>query len=91
MRHNYWVFLRACQSDDMNHADGYDADGGLSMTMSDAPEKGGWGRRMEERYGRGRMSFITRSHARGIDKRRVQGAAECRLLHGHINIINNEQ
>ena len=37
------------------------------------------------------MSFITRSHARGIDKRRVQDAAECRLLHGHINILNNEQ
>ena len=37
------------------------------------------------------MSFFTRSHARDIDKRRVQGAAECPLLHGHINIINNEQ
>ena len=38
--------LRACQSDDMNHADGYDADAGLSMTISDAPggvdEVGGW-------------------------------------------------
>ena len=30
----------------MNHADGYDADGGLSMAISDAPggvdEVGGW-------------------------------------------------
>ena len=30
----------------MNHADGYDADGGLSMTLSFAPERGdgvgGW-------------------------------------------------
>ena len=38
--------LRACHSDDMNHPDGYDADGGLSMTISDAPERGdgvgGW-------------------------------------------------
>ena len=33
------------------------------------------------------MSFITRSHARDIDKRRVQDAAECRLLHCHINIL----
>ena len=37
------------------------------------------------------MSFITRSHARGIDRRRVQDATECRLLHGHIKILNNEQ
>ena len=30
------------------------------------------------------MSFITRSHARGIDKRRVQDAAACPLLHGRM-------
>ena len=37
------------------------------------------------------MSFITRSHARGIDKRRVQDAAECPLLYVNIIILNNEQ
>ena len=75
----------------MNHADGYDADGGLSMTISFAPERGdgvgGW----KSVMGEAECPFFTRSHARSIDKRRVQDAAECRLLHGHINKLNNEQ
>ena len=37
------------------------------------------------------MSFITRSHARGIDKRRVQDAAECPLLYVNIILLNNVQ
>ena len=36
----------------MNHADGYDADGGLSMAISDVPERGdgvgGWNSVMGE-------------------------------------------
>ena len=37
------------------------------------------------------MSFIARSHARGIDKRRVQDAAECTLLYVNIILSNNVQ
>ena len=75
----------------MNHADGYDADAGLSMTISFAPEMGdevgGW----KSVMGEAECPLLHGRLLWGIDKRRVQDAAECRLLHGHINKLNNEQ
>ena len=68
----------------MNHADGYDADGGLSMTISFVPGVGDGVGGLKSVMGEAACPLLHGRMLWGIDKRRVQDAAECPLLHGRM-------